>query len=114
MHFNQRNLMLCGVAAGIDVASPLSHAQKSGCMLHLGQSFPLIGAPDQIGRAYFNGAKMYFGAGNTKKGIAGYEVEVKFLDDVYNATEAAVNAKQLIDEGVELFGFAGTASCNFA
>ena len=58
---------------------------------------------------------MYFDAGNTKNGIAGYKIEVKVLDDVYNATEAAVNAKQLIDQGVDaLFGFAGTTSCNYA
>ena len=84
-------------------------------MLHLGQSVPLPGAADQIGPAYFNGAKMYFDAGNTKNGIAGYKIEVKVLDDAYNATEAAVNAKQLMDESVNtLFGFAGTASCNAA
>ena len=80
-----------------------------------GKSVPLTDAADQIGPAYVNGAKMYFDAGSTKNGIAGYKIEVKVLDDVYIATEAAVNAKQIIDEGVDaLFGFVGTASCNSA
>ena len=81
----------------------------------LGQSVPLTGAADQIGLAYFNGAKMYFDAINAKNGAAGYKIEVKALDDGYTATKAAANAKQLIDEGVDaLFGFAGTASCDAA
>ena len=74
---------------------------------------PLTGAADQIGLAYFNGAKMFFDAANAKNGTAGYKIEVKTLDDGYNATKASANAKQLIDEGVDaLFGFAGTASCD--
>ena len=117
MLFNRRNLILSGVAAGISVASPLLHAQagKGGRKLLLGQSVPLTGAADQIGLAYFNGAKMFFDAINGKNGAAGYKIEVKTLDDGYNATKAAANAKQLIDEGVDaLFGFAGTASCDAA
>lgn len=117
MHFSRRNLILSGVAASISVASPLLHAQsgKGGRKLILGQSVPLTGAADQIGLAYFNGAKMFFDAINAKNGAAGYKIEVKTLDDGYNATKAAANAKQLIDEGADaLFGFAGTASCDAA
>ena len=58
MHCNRGNLILIGVAAGIAMASPLIHAQnKGGRKLLLGQSVPLTGAADQIGLAYFNGAK---------------------------------------------------------
>ena len=117
MLFNRRHLILSGAAAGISVASPLLHAQaaKGPRKLVLGQSVPLTGAADQIGLAYFNGAKMYFDAINSKNGAAGYKIEVKTLDDGYNATKAAANAKILIDEGVDaLFGFAGTASCDAA
>jgi len=117
MHFNRRTLILSGVAASISVASPLLHAQagKGSRKLMLGQSVPLTGAADQIGLAYFNGAKMYFDAINAKNGVAGYKIEVKTLDDGYNATKAAANAKLLIDEGADaLFGFAGTASCDAA
>ncbi len=116
MHFNRRNLILSGVVASISVASPWVQAQvKGGRKLLLGQSVPLTGAADQIGLAYFNGAKMFFDAINAKNGAAGYKIEVKTLDDGYSATKAAANAKQLIDEGADaLFGFAGTASCDAA
>ena len=116
MHFNRRNLILSGVAASVSVASPWIQAQtKGGRKLLLGQSVPLTGAADQIGLAYFNGAKIYFDAINAKNGAAGYKIEVKTLDDGYNATKAAANAKLLIDEGSDaLFGFAGTASCDAA
>ena len=66
MHFSRRNLILSGVVASISVASPLLHAQvgKGARKLLLGQSVPLTGAADQIGLAYFNGAKMFFDAIN--------------------------------------------------
>ena len=116
MHFNRRNLILSGVGASISVASPWIKAQGKGTRkLMLGQSAPLTGAADQIGLAYFNGAKIYFDVINAKNGAAGYKIEVKTLDDGYNATKAAANAKLLIDEGSDaLFGFAGTASCDAA
>lgn len=77
----------------------------------IGQSVPMTGAAEQLGLAYFNGAKIYFDALNAKSGVGGYRIDVKVLDDGYNANKAALNAKQLIDEGVDaLFGFAGTAS----
>ena len=116
MRINRRNLILSGVAAGITVASPWVHAQtRPTRKLVLGQSVPLTGAADQIGLPYFNGAKMYFDAINAKNGAAGYQIEVKTLDDGYNAAKAAANAKLLIEEGADaLFGFAGTASCDAA
>ncbi len=116
MSINRRQLVLQGVSAGAIVASPGLWAQTPKVRkLVLGQSVPLTGAADQIGLAYFNGAKMYFDALNAKNGAGGYRIEVKTLDDGYSATKAAANAKQLIDEGVDgLFGFAGTASCDAA
>ena len=117
MGLNRRTFVVSGVAAGALVASPALRAQSSrgGRKLMLGQSVPLTGAADQIGLAYFNGAKMYFDAINAKNGAGGYKIDVKVLDDGYNATKAAANAKLLIDEGVDaLFGFAGTASCDAA
>ena len=109
--------MVGGFAASAVAFSSLAHAQtsKSVRKLVLGQSVPLSGAADQIGLAYFNGAKLYFDAINSKNGVGGYRIEVKTLDDGYIAAKAAANAKQLIDEGVDaLFGFAGTASCDAA
>ena len=113
----RRSIILGSVAAAAIAASPLSRAQvaKGARKLVLGQSVPLTGAADQIGLAYLNGAKMFFDAANAKNGVAGYKIEVRSLDDGYNAAKAASNAKQLMDEGVDaLFGFAGTASCDAA
>ena len=117
MLIHRRSIILGSVAAAGIAASPLSRAQvaKGSRKLVLGQSVPLTGAADQIGLAYLNGAKMFFDAANTKNGVAGYKIEVRSLDDGYNAAKAASNAKQLMDEGVDaLFGFAGTASCDAA
>ncbi len=115
MTTQRRTLLLSTLAAGIILPASAVWAQAGKVVkkLTLGQSVPLTGAADQIGLAYFNGAKMFFDAANAKTGVAGYKIEVKTLDDGYSATKAAANAKQLIDEGVDaLFGFAGTASCD--
>lgn len=117
MGLNRRTFMVGGISASATAFSPLALAQasKSARKLVLGQSVPLSGAADQIGLAYFNGAKLYFDAVNSKNGVGGYRIEVKTLDDGYNAAKAAANVKQLIDEGIDaLFGFAGTASCDAA
>ena len=114
---NRRTFIVGSLSASTTAFSPLALAQASKGVrkLVLGQSVPLSGAADQIGLAYFNGAKIYFDAINAKNGAAGYKIEVKTLDDGYVAAKAAANAKQLLDDGVDaLFGFAGTASCDAA
>jgi len=115
---NRRQLVLGALSAGAAVASPALWAQagKAGRkVVVLGQSVPLSSAADQIGLAYFNGAKLCFDALNARNGLGGYKVEVKALDDGYDARRAAANAKALIEQGVDaLFGFAGTASCDAA
>ena len=117
MKLNRREIIVGGMSAAAVLASPVvwSQAAKGGRKLVVGQSVPLTGAADQIGLAYLNGAKLYFDAINAKNGAAGHKIEVKALDDGYNPAQAATNAKQLIDEGVDaLFGFVGTASCDAA
>jgi branched-chain amino acid transport system substrate-binding protein len=112
---NRRQLILGGVFTGALVASPALRAQtaKATRKVVVGQSVPLTGAADQIGLAYFNGAKLYFDAINAKNGAGGYRIDVKALDDGYDPAKAAGNARQLLDQGVDaLFGFVGTASCD--
>ena len=61
------------------------------------------------------GAKICFDALNAKNGAGGYKIEVKAMDDGYDPSRAAANAKTLIGQGVDaLFGFAGTSSCDAA
>lgn len=116
MPIYRRTLLLTALSATALASSPAVYAQaKPVKRILLGQSVPLTGAADQIGLAYMNGAKMYFDAINDKGGVAGYKIEVKVLDDGYDAAKAGANAKLFIDEGMDaLFGFAGTASCDAA
>ena len=109
----RRILIGSGIAATLGNGFPgaLAQSSKGVRKISLGQSVPLTGAADQIGLAYFNGAKMFFDAINSTGGAAGFRIELKTLDDGYDAAKAAANARQLIDDGVDaLFGFAGTAS----
>ncbi len=117
MDFNRRQLIVSGVSTAALVSSPALWAQAAqpSRKVTIGQSVPLTGAADQIGLAYFNGAKICFDAINARSGDSGYKIELKVLDDGYNPARAASNAKKLIDEGVDaLFGFVGTASCDAA
>ena len=117
MDSNRRKLVLGSFSASALVVSPAlwSQTAKTSRKVVVGQSVPLTGAADQIGLAYFNGAKICFDALNAKNGAGGYKIEVKALDDGYDPSRAAANARTLIGQGVDaLFGFAGTASCDAA
>lgn len=117
MDSNRRKLVLGSFSASALVVSPAlwSQTAKTSRKVVVGQSVPLTGVADQIGLAYFNGAKICFDALNAKNGAGGYKIEVKALDDGYDPSRAAANARTLIGQGVDaLFGFAGTASCDAA
>ena len=77
MGLNRRILIVGGLSASVAALSPIALAQasKGARKLVLGQSVPLTGAADQIGLAYFNGAKMYFDALNTKNGASRYQIK---------------------------------------
>jgi len=78
--------------------------------LVMGQSVPLTGAASDIGLAFAAGAKLYVDAFNEKPD-APLQLELRQLDDGYDATRAAANAKKLLADGADLlFGFVGTAS----
>lgn len=116
MTIYRRTLLLTALSATALASSRAAYSQsKPVKRVLLGQSVPLTGAADQIGLAYMNGAKMYFDAINDKGGVAGHKIEVKVLDDGYDAAKAGANAKAFIDGGMDaLFGFAGTASSDAA
>ena len=118
MTFDRRHFLLSGATVAAGVATPAvwgQSAKSAGRRIVLGQSVPLTGAADQIGLAYLNGAKMYFDQLNQKNGVSGFKIDVKMLDDGYNASKAAANATTFLNEGVDvLFGFVGTASCDAA
>ena len=116
MTIDRRHFLINGTVGAACFTAPVAQAQSGktrGRKIVLGQSVPLTGAADQIGLAYLNGAKMYFDLVNQKNGVSGVKIEVRTLDDGYNAAKAAVNAVTFVNEGVDaLFGFVGTASCD--
>ena len=116
MNFNRRRVIMGGASAAAVIASPALWAQSKGTQkVVVGQSVPVTGAAEQIGMAYLNGAKIYFDDINAKNGAGGYKIEVRPLDDGYDAARAAENARKFMAEGVDaLFGFVGTASCDAA
>jgi branched-chain amino acid transport system substrate-binding protein len=116
MNFNRRRVIMGGASAAAVIASPALWAQSKGAQkVVVGQSVPVTGAAEQIGMAYLNGAKICFDDINAKNGAGGYKIEVRPLDDGYDAARAAENAKKFMAEGVDaLFGFVGTASCDAA
>jgi ABC-type branched-subunit amino acid transport system substrate-binding protein len=76
----------------------------------VGQSVPLTGSASEIGLAYAGGAKLYFDAFN-QRADSPARIELRQLDDGYNAQRATANAKKLLGDGADLlFGFVGTAS----
>ena len=79
-------------------------------VLVLGQSVPLTGAASEIGLAFAAGAKLYVDAYNGRADSP-VRIELRQLDDGYDAARAGANAKKLLAEGADLlFGFVGTAS----
>jgi branched-chain amino acid transport system substrate-binding protein len=76
----------------------------------LGQSVPLSGPSEQLGKDMQLGASLYFNSINAKGGVNGRKVVLRTLDDGYEATRAAENTRKLInDEKVfALFGYVGT------
>ena len=76
----------------------------------LGQSAPLSGPAEQLGRDMRQGALLYFNRLNARGGIHGRRIELKTLDDGYEPPRAAENTKRLIsqDRVFALFGYVGT------
>jgi len=96
---------------GLATVAPLSQAaQPNARKVVLGQSVPLTGAASEIGLAFAAGAKLYVDTFNSKPDSP-WQLELRQLDDGYDAARAGANAKKLAAEGADLlFGFVGTAS----
>lgn len=115
-----RRRLLINAGAGLSLGvlgagwHSTSKAAPGGRKLVMGQSVPLTGAASEIGLAFAAGAKLYVDAFNEKKD-APLELELRQLDDGYDASRAGANAKKLLADGADLlFGFVGTASSSAA
>ena len=116
MDTHKRRLIKASAAAGLVAAcAPLRSAWSAPAaggkpLVVVGQSIPLTGAASEIGLPYAGGAKLFFDV-YKQRPDAPVRIEVRQLDDGYDADRAAANAQKLIAEGAELlFGFMGTAS----
>ncbi|MBS0451640.1 MAG: ABC transporter substrate-binding protein [Proteobacteria bacterium] len=115
----RRKLLInAGAGLGLGVLGAGWHtttrAAPGARKLVMGQSVPLTGAASEIGLAFAAGAKLYVDAFNEKKD-APLELELRQLDDGYDAARAGANAKKLLADGADLlFGFVGTASSTAA
>jgi branched-chain amino acid transport system substrate-binding protein len=79
----------------------------------IGQSAAFTGPASELGTEMRAGAMAYFQAVNAAGGVNGRKIELRSLDDGYEADRAAANTKKLIDEGVFLlFGYVGTPTSN--
>lgn len=113
---SRRTFTLAAACAGAGLLLPgaasAQSARPAGRRVVLGQSVPLTGAGDQIGLAFAAGAKLYVDSFNNRKGAAPpWHFELRQLDDGYDPARAGINARKLLDEGVDLlFGFVGTGS----
>jgi len=103
------------VAAGTAACTGVpAWAMPAGKPVVMGQSVPLTGAASEIGLAFAAGAKLCVDAWNRRPGSP-VRLELRQLDDGYEAQRAGANAKKLLDEGADLlFGFVGTASADAA
>lgn len=107
----RRTLLQAGVALTVTSAGVSWGQVPAGRKIILGQSVPLTGAASEIGLAFAAGAKLYVDAFNGRKNAPGWTLELRQLDDGYDAGRAAANARKLLADGADvLFGFVGTAS----
>ncbi|RYX89717.1 MAG: ABC transporter substrate-binding protein [Comamonadaceae bacterium] len=108
-----RRNWLVGTGAAVATLGAVAPAfGQSRRKVVLGQSVPLTGAASEIGLAFAAGAKLYVDAFNGRKNNpANFSLELRQLDDGYEAGRAGANAKKLLADGADLlFGFVGTAS----
>jgi ABC-type branched-subunit amino acid transport system substrate-binding protein len=92
-------------------ASTLCHAQGvTDTQIVLGQSAPLSGPAQALGKDMQLGASLYFDEVNAHGGVYGRKIVLKTLDDGYEPARAAENTKKLIedDKVFALFGYVGT------
>lgn len=91
-------------------ASPWARSESEKSIV-LGQSAPLSGPFEPLGTQYNQGARLFFDALNAKGGVNGRRIELRVLDDGYDAERCAANTRRFIKDDVfALFGYVGTAT----
>src|SRR5258708_4095041 len=99
------------VAVFVTAIATIASAQGvTDSQILLGQSAPLTGLAEQLGKDMQLGAQIYFDAINAKGGVNGRKIVLKTLDDGYEADRATANTHKLIEDqkGFALFGYVRT------
>ena len=107
-------IALLGATGTVGLIGTTSFAQAArraaGWKVIVGQSIPMTGAANEIGMAFAAGAKLYVDAWN-EHCTTGPTLELRQLDDGYDAERAKANSTKLLSDGADvLFGYVGTAS----
>ena len=82
----------------------------------IGQSAAFSSPASLLGVQMNLGAKLYFDMVNARGGVHGRKVELRAIDDMYEASTAAENTKELIerDKVFALFGYVGSGTSEAA
>ncbi len=114
-------LIKTGALLALGTAGPRAFAQTTRAaaaggarVVLLGQSVPLTGTAGEIGLAFAAGSRLAVSDFNERNAASGLQLKLLQLDDGYDASRAAANARTLLsrDKADMLFGFVGTASSN--
>jgi len=88
----------------------------TGDAILIGQSAPLSGPAELLGKEMKAGAEAYFNFVNQNGGVYGRKIKLVSLDDGYEPDRAKANTQKLIAENqiLALFGYVGTPTSNAA
>ena len=82
------------------LAISLGLAGPAQAQIRIGQTAGVTGTVAASVKEATDGARLYFNAVNGRGGIAGQRIELLTLDDRFDTTQAAANARTLIEQGV--------------
>ncbi|WP_287834139.1 branched-chain amino acid ABC transporter substrate-binding protein [Acidiphilium sp.] len=89
-----------GLAAAVALAAPYGIAHAASGPIKIGVQAPITGAYADEGQGIEKAVKLLADQQNAKGGLLGRKIEVKVCDDEGKASQAAICARQLVNDGV--------------
>jgi branched-chain amino acid transport system substrate-binding protein len=118
LHFGNTfspRLKRAALGLAVTLAVGIAHAQGvTADTITIGQSAPLSGPAEELGREMKAGAEAAFAAVNEAGGIGGRKIKLVTLDDANDPERTKANTQKLINEEnvLALFGYVGTHAIN--
>ncbi len=112
-----RRVASCAAPVFLVLLSVGARAQGvTGDAILIGQSAPLSGPAELLGKEMKAGAEAYFNFVNQNGGVYGRKIKLVSLDDGYEPDRTKANTQKLIAENqvLALFGYVGTPTSNAA